>query len=204
MTNYYKDNNEALKVARNSTFIDSRIISRIFKHIKNKGILAETIKINMDPLKEIKQKPKKDFIDQITLYRDLRGYTKKQLAEELGISPQKMSNYEMRRVEMKNPKIIQGIINILNIENPNLTKYQRFLLENPNEKIKDYILENNEDLREISKILSIEPKTIMNWILHDDVIISEESYNKMKRNYNKIFHQGKHNYLEEDEEEEQE
>ncbi len=204
MTNYYKDNNEALKVARNSTFIDSRIISRIFKHIKNKGILAETIKINMDPLKEIKQKPKKDFIDQITLYRDLRGYTKKQLAEELGISPQKMSNYEMRRVEMKNPKIIQGIINILNIENPNLTKYQRFLLENPNEKIKDYILENNEDLREISKILSIEPKTIMNWILHDDVIISEESYNKMKRNYNKIFHQGKQNYLEEDEEEEQE
>ena len=204
MTNYYKDNNEALKVARNSTFIDSRIISRIFKHIKNKGILAETIKINMDPLKEIKQKPKKDFIDQITLYRDLRGYTKKQLAEELGISPQKMSNYEMRRVEMKNPKIIQGIINILNIENPNLKKYQRFLLENPNEKIKDYILENNEDLREISKILSIEPKTIMNWILHDDVIISEESYNKMKRNYNKIFHQGKQNYLEEDEEEEQE
>lgn len=204
MTNYYKDNNEALKVARNSTFIDSRIISRIFKHIKNKGILAETIKINMDPLKEIKQKPKKDFIDQITLYRDLRGYTKKQLAEELGISPQKMSNYEMRRVEMKNPKIIQGIINILNIENPNLTKYQRFLLENPNEKIKDYILENNEDLREISKILSIEPKTIMNWILNDDVIISEESYNKMKRNYNKIFHQGKQNYLEEDEEEEQE
>lgn len=204
MTNYYKDNKEALKVAKNSTFIDSRIISKIFKNIKSKGILAETIKINIDPLKKIKTKEKKDLVDQIILARHEKGYSVRELGEKINISQKRLTSYELRLAELKDPKVIKGCIKVLDIKEPQLTDYQRFLLDNPNQKIKQYILDNNIKLEQMEKLLNIKAKTILNWISHDDVLISEESYNKMKRNYNKIFHQEKHNYLEEDEEEEQE
>lgn len=203
MTNYYTNNDEALKIARKSGFIDTRIISKIFKKIKEKGILVDPIRINIDPLREIKSKKEKDLIDQIILNRKQKGYTREYLGEYLGVSTQIIATYETRKSKLNDPEKIRKLIDLLEIENPKITEYQEFLMQNPNAKIKQYMIENDITIKGLGKKTGIALPAIKGIVL-ENKLITEDQYNKLKKTiFNKIFktEQNKKEIEYEDEEE---
>ena len=102
MTNYSPINEKALQIAEKGQMIETEIISRMFTNIKDKGILNEPIKVNLEKEvklineKDINIEPIefKDYIDQFIYYRKLRGYTQNQVGQVIGVSGKTYYKYE--------------------------------------------------------------------------------------------------------------
>lgn len=176
--------------------MDSKVLSNIFKRIKEKGILKEAIKIKLDPLREMKQKEPKDLVDQIALARYQKGFSRRKMAEFLGIPELKYTAYETRDTKINDTKTIKKLINMLNIKKPKLTEYQKFLLDEPIDKIKKYVLGNNISTKKMAKILNVDKQNIDKWIKGDETKITESNFKKMKESYNMLLNE---NFIEENE-----
>lgn len=200
MTNFYKNNKEVLKVAENSGSVETKTIAKIFEKIKQNGILAKPIEISMNKINEIEKKTEKDFIDQIILYRNKKGYSARELSQKMGIGQSRIALYELRITKLNDPKIINGFIKALDIKNPKLTDYQKFLLDEPKEKVRKYLSEHKISFEKMGRLLNIKRQTLQNWIMNENVIIKEETFEKIKKNYNKLFNKEKNKDMEEDEE----
>ena len=120
MTNYSPINEKALQIAEKSQMVDSKEISKLFKKFKERGILKEPIKINLEKYRtkiKIKNyKNCKDYIDQFIYYRKLRGYTQEQVGQVIGISEKGYSKYESRMYEFKDKNKIYAIAKFLEID----------------------------------------------------------------------------------------
>lgn len=200
MTNFYKNNKQVLKVAENSGSVETRTIARIFEKLKQNGILAKPIEISMNKINEIEKKTEKDFIDQIILYRNKKGYSARELSQKMGIGQSRIALYELRMTKLNDPKIINSFIKTLDIKNPKLTDYQKFLFGNSRRKIMEYMSEHKISFEKMGKLLNVNGQTLKNWIEHDNVIMKEATFEKMKKSYNKFFNKEKNKDMEEDEE----
>lgn len=213
MTNNYENTQKLSKIAEKSKFIESEIISKIFKKVKNRGILTDSVKINVDTTKEKREeatnkaKAKKtiSFGEQIYLHRIMKGYSQAKVGRYLGISECLVGQYELGRQQIKDCTRIEKIIKLLEIEEPNLSEYQKFLMNAPNARIVKYMKKNNISFHKLGKMTGIDSSDLKR-IITQNKIISELQYNRMKDTiYNEIIRDEKELKTKyEDEEEEME
>lgn len=65
--------------------LDARNVSKIFKKIKEKGILANSINAKAKKMPPIELLESNDFIDKIKYYRLLNGWNRFELSRNAGI-----------------------------------------------------------------------------------------------------------------------
>ena len=83
--------------------------------------------------------------------------SKKDLSELIGVDTETYIKYENKRSKFQNQNMVNKIIKILgmNEEKVKVPEYIKFLNSNPNEKIKQYMQENNLNIRQFSKIIKV-------------------------------------------------
>lgn len=159
-------------------------ISDIFKKVKGKGILAEPLKYDTEKrafVNEFTEK-QKDFMDYVREHREAKRMYKKDVAEQLGMDESVYRKYETKRLKIQDPKIVNKLIKILDMnENEvNVPEYVQFLNSNPNDKIKQYIEENNLSFRQFSKIINVNENTVADWV-NKGHRISIKTFHKLKK-----------------------
>ena len=107
--------------------------------------------------------------------------SKKDLSELIGVDTETYIKYENKRLKFQNQNMVNKIIKILdmNTEEVKVPEYIKFLNSNPNEKIKQYMQENNLNIKQFSKIIKVNENTVANWI-NKGTQISIQTFNKLK------------------------
>ena len=107
--------------------------------------------------------------------------SKKDLSELIGVDTETYIKYENKRSKFQNQNMVNTLIKILgmNKEKVKVPEYIKFLNSNPNEKIKQYMQENNLNIRQFSKIIKVNENTVANWI-NKGTQISIQTFNKLK------------------------
>lgn len=120
--------------------------------------------------------------------------SKKDLSELIGVDTETYTKYENKRLKFQNQNMVNKIIKILdmNTEEVKVPEYIKFLNSNPNEKIKQYMQENDLNIRQFSKIIKVNENTVANWI-NKGTQISIQTFNKLK-NMKKNLENKKHKY----------
>ncbi len=120
--------------------------------------------------------------------------SKKDLAELIGIDTETYKKYENKRLKFQNQNMVNKIIKILgmNEEKVKVPEYIKFLNSNPNEKIKQYMQENDLNIKQFSKIIKVNENTVANWI-NKGTQISIQTFNKLK-NMKKNLENKKHKH----------
>ena len=167
----------------------SDAISNIFKKVKDKGILVEPLKYDTEKrtfVNEFTEK-EKEFADYVKEYREANKMYKKDLAKELGMDESTYIKYENKRLKFQNQDMVNKIIKILgmNEEKVKVPEYIKFLNTNPNEKIKQYMKENNLNIRQFAKIVKVNENTVASWI-NKGTQISIQTFNKLKKMEKKL------------------
>ena len=169
-------NAEVLKIVRHSNLIDGEEVSQLFENFKQKGIVEETIEINLPNY--IAKMKSKDYIDQFIYYRKLRGYTQKQVGQVIGISGKSYSKYEKRIHKFKEKEKIEVIANFLGID-------EELKMLPVNDKIdkqelKKLLIENDITNTEFSNQIGVSRRSIVDWF-NKGVEISEDSWIKIRK-----------------------
>ena len=185
------------KVQKNSKVEDATIeicsnsenISNIFKKVKDKGILVEPLKYDTEKRSFVNEftEKEKEFADYVREYREANKMYKKELAELLGMELDTYAKYENKRLKFQNKDMVNNIIKILGMdeEKVKIPEYIKFLNTNPNEKIKDYIQDNNLTIRQFAKIIKVNENTVAGWI-NKGTQISIQTFNKLKKMEEKL------------------
>ena len=196
MTNDTPTTSKALKIAENMQMVDSKIISKIFKKIKKKGILKEPIEIKIEK-KDMQLfnslynegNPKiqfNDFIDQFIYYRKLRGYTQEQVGQVIGISGKSYYKYEKRIHQLKDINKINKIAEFLNVGEVKMPTVRKRI---DNHKLKEYLIDNNINNSEFSRLIGVSRRSILDWF-NKGTGISEDSCKKIE-DFIKVFEANK-------------
>ena len=183
MTNYSPINEKALQIAEKGQMIETEIISRMFTNIKDKGILNEPIKVNLEKEvklineKDINIEPIefKDYIDQFIYYRKLRGYTQNQVGQVIGVSGKTYYKYEKRIHKLNDINKVKKIANFLEIKEVKLPEIKNNIT---NEELKKYLIKNHITNSELSRKTKISRRSIIDWF-NKETQISDESYKKI-------------------------
>lgn len=183
MANYSPINEKALQIAEKGQMIESEIISRMFTNIKDKGILNEPIKVNLEKEvklineKDINIEPIefKDYIDQFIYYRKLRGYTQNQVGQVIGVSGKTYYKYEKRIHKLNDINKVKKIANFLEIKEVKLPEIKNNIT---NEELKKYLIKNHITNSELSRKTKISRRSIIDWF-NKETQISDESYKKI-------------------------
>ena len=80
----------------------------------------------------------------------------------------------------------------MNTEEVKVPEYIKFLNSNPNEKMKQYMQENDLNIKQFSKIIKVNENTVANWI-NKGTQISIQTFNKLK-NMKKNLENKKHKH----------
>ena len=142
--------------------LDCKQVSKIFKKIKDKGILNENIHYDdyIEPSKELLYS--KDFMDVIKYYRLLKRKTKSEIAIKVGIDDETYREYEIKKNEIQDWKIADKLIKALEIENEvKLPDYFKIKRSYPLDKVKEII--DKEGKKNFSKETGISIQTINSW-----------------------------------------
>lgn len=196
MTNDTLTTSKALKIAENMQMVDSKIISKIFKKIKKKGILKEPIEIKIEKkdmqlfnslYNEGNLKIQfNDFIDQFIYYRKLRGYTQEQVGQVIGISGKSYYKYEKRIHQLKDINKINMIAEFLNVGEVKMPTVRKRI---DNHKLKEYLIDNNINNSEFSRLIGVSRRSILDWF-NKGKGISEDSCKKIE-DFIKVFEANK-------------
>lgn len=174
----------------------SEEISNIFKKVKDKGILTEPLKYDTEKRTFVSEFPEKEkeFADFVKEYREANKMSKKDLSELIGVDTETYTKYENKRLKFQNQNMVNKIIKILgmNTEEVKVPEYIKFLNSNPNEKMKQYMQENDLNIKQFSKIIKVNENTVANWI-NKGTQISIQTFNKLK-NMKKNLENKKHKH----------
>ena len=120
--------------------------------------------------------------------------SKKDLSELIGVDTETYTKYENKRLKFQNQNIVNKIIKTLgmNTEEVKVPEYIKFLNSNPNEKMKQYMQENDLNIKQFSKIIKVNENTVTNWI-NKGTQISIQIFNKLK-NMKKNLENKKHKH----------
>ncbi len=90
----------------------------MFKKIKQKDILKEPIKVNIEKNNktELSKIEINDYIDQFIYYRKLRGYTQDDVGKVIGVSGKYYYKYENRIHQLNDFNKIRKIADFLEIQ----------------------------------------------------------------------------------------
>lgn len=99
--------------------VDCDIVSKIFKQIKQKGILGQAIKYNIDDVgKEIEMlSQSNDFIDLVKMHRLRKGISMRYVAQKIGKDDETYRQYELKYNEIQEYKIAEKIVEVLELQN---------------------------------------------------------------------------------------
>lgn len=144
--------------------LDCVQVSKLFKKIKNRGILNENIRYyNGDyvaPSKELLKS--KDFIDIIKYYRILKRKSKREMAIKSGIDDETYREYEIKKNQIQDWKIADSFIKILEIEDKvELPDYFKIMKKYSLEQIKDIIQKEGKNV--FVKETGIARSTVNQW-----------------------------------------
>lgn len=142
--------------------LDCKQVSKIFKKIKDKGILNENIHYDdyIEPSKELLYS--KEFMDVIKYYRLLKRKTKSEIAIKVGIDDETYREYEIKKNEIQDWKIADKLIKTLEIKNKiELPDYFKIKKMYPLDKVKKII--EKEGKKNFSKETGISIQTINSW-----------------------------------------
>lgn len=166
--------------------IDSREVTKVFTDIKEKGILRDYIEINTRNYIEkihfeevdIESNQFNDYIEQFEYYRKAKGYTQEQIGQVIGFSGREYWKCENRIRKIKDIGKINKIAEFLGIrEIANMPQKQNRI---SNEDIKEYLVANNINNTQFSKLIGISRRSIIDWF-NQDVKISDENYAKVEK-----------------------
>lgn len=138
--------------------LDCTQVSKIFKKIKDKGILNKKMHYNdyIEPSKELLYS--KDFIDVIKYYRLLKRKTKSEIAIKVGIDDETYRGYEIKKNEIQDWKIAEKIIKVLEIENEvKLPDYFKIMRMYPLNKVKEIIEKEGKKTFQMKQALAFKP-----------------------------------------------
>ena len=161
--------------------LDCEEVAKIFKVLKSKGILKNSIKFylgNENNLDELLNS--NEFIDKIKYFRISKGITMRTFAKQLKIDDETYRQYEIKYTEIQSPFLAEQMIKILNIGNVlELPDYFKIKKKYGVEEIRKIIMENGGK-EYFSKETNIHKLTIATWF-YKNVIkdISTYSYRKM-------------------------
>lgn len=118
---------------------------------------------------------------QLRYYRQVNGYTQKQLAKLVGIDRRLITMYEnYKSKEFNHIKILKKIIDFLGIEDKlNLPEYIKFAIDNPSERLKTFQKKRGLTIADLSKQLKCDRHQIMKW-RNGTAIMSNKYYSKIK------------------------
>lgn len=176
---------KALKIAEHIQCIDGEEVSKVFQKIKRKGIFKQPIEMHVGKNKVINvpQMKIRDYIDQFTYYRKLRGYTQKQVGQVIGISGKCYSKYEKRIYKLKDKEKIDAIAYFLGID-------EELKVSPVNDKVnkqelKKFLIANHITNTEFSNQIGVSRRSVVDWF-NKDVDISEDSWIKIKEFITKL------------------
>ena len=117
---------------------------------------------------------------QIKYYRKLKGMEQKELANVLKVSRDTIMDLENREIKMPNIELLNRIFEILDIkEKVILPDYIKFLMDKPEEKIKQFQKNNKLIHIKFAKLIGIDRSNLRKWI-NGQVQISRKGYEKLR------------------------
>ena len=181
MANSSLDSEKALKIARKIESIDCEEISKIFKKIINKGIKTDLLdmRIPRNDSKKVINMKINDFIDQFVYYRNLRGYTLKEVGQVIGVSEKYYNKYERRVHKLTDKDKIYKIAKFLKIEEKLLIPEEDEECKIDKKELKKYLVDNKITNSELSRLTGISRRSIVDWF-NTKTEISNESGKKIK------------------------
>ena len=142
--------------------IDARNVSKVFKKIKGKGILVNSINAKTKIMPPIELLKSNDFIDKIKYYRLLNGWNRFELSRKAGICQKSYNHYEKKEVELQDWRIAEKLLVALNIEDKvDMPAQFKMKKKYPMDKILNII--KNYGKKEFSRRTGIAETTINTW-----------------------------------------
>lgn len=180
MTTNNVTNDENFESADNSEFFSYyRDISKLFKKIKSKGILNETIIIDTYQLADERLLETGNFIDKVIYYRINKHYAIKDFAKKLGLDTDSYYQYESGKMKLQNVETLKKIIEVLEMKEDDLPEYIKFQINNPTEILNAFMKKHNMSKKEFSKNTKVPKDTVYKWFT-TDIQISINSFNKIR------------------------
>ena len=142
--------------------LDARNVSKIFKKIKEKGILANSINAKAKRMPPSELLESEDFIDKIKYYRLLNGWNRFELSRRAGICQRSYDGYEKKSTEMQDWRVAEKLLIALKIEDKvEMPPQFKIKKKYPMDKILDIIKQYGK--REFSRRTGIAETTINTW-----------------------------------------
>lgn len=167
-------------------------MSKIFKKIKEKGILANPINakaIKMPPNELLESE---DFIDKIKYYRLLNGWNRFELSRKAGICQRSYDGYEKKSTEIQDWRVAEKLITALNIKNKvEMPASFKIKKKYPMDKILDIIRSYGK--KEFARRTGIAETTINTWFCKG---APNQLANSMYKKMVKLFDEDNINYNE--------
>ena len=203
VTNLKNGDLNGARLLRSIENIDTKNLTKVFTAIKEKGILAEPLKLKISDYSSYNLNCNfKDYIDQFVYYRKINGYTQEEVGQVLGMSGREYYKIEKRIRKLTNIDEIEKVANFLKIDNNeliiNLSELSNRKDLSFNIKLKEYLVKHNISNSELSRRIGISRRSIIDWF-NKGSIISDKSIIKIE-NFIKNFEQN--NITIKDEEEE--
>lgn len=182
MANYSPSSEKALQIAEKCRSVETKTISKIFKNIKEKGILDKNIDIEVtkEARRMLADKPieLKDYIDQFIYYRKLRGYTQEQVGQVIGVKGKTYCKYEKRLLRLNDIDKINKVAAFLKIEES--LKIPNTIQVIENKELKKYLIENNINNTEFSRLINVSRRSVVDWF-NKNKKISEDNYKTIQK-----------------------
>lgn len=178
-----KENSESFEnTTKNMISVNENKIAELFSKISDNESVNKNIKIKVDRIpKEMPISHNINFADQLLYYRQLLGYTQKQVGQAIGISEDTYRRYELKEIEITDITKIKKLVKLLKFkEQPKLSNYVTFLMNKPNKKLQQYMKENNLSKTKFSSLSGISRRTITDWF-NGKKEISKESFEKIEK-----------------------
>lgn len=119
----------------------------------------------------------KSFGNQLKYYRIKNNLTQKQLSNKINVSRDTVMSIENKDKQFYNVETINRILSIID-KNQELNikdEYIKFILSNPNEKIRLYREKYNLNKTEFAKLMKVNRKTIRSWENNTHTISKEKT-----------------------------
>lgn len=142
--------------------LDARNVSKIFKKIKEKGILANSINAKAKRMPPIELLESNDFIDKIKYYRLLNGWNRFELSRNADICQRSYDRYEKKELEIQDWRMAEKLLIALKIEDKvEMPPQFKIKKKYPMDKILNIIKQYGK--REFSRRTGIAETTINTW-----------------------------------------
>ena len=177
MTTEYLQN--TMMFENSEMYVYHEDISYVFKKIKNKELLNTKIIIDLSENSDEKLIEARDFIDKVIYYRKNKHYTPALMAKKIGIDRDTYYQYENRTFKLHDVKTINKIVQVLEMTEDDMPDYIKFVINNPLEKIKDFMKRNKLSRKQFASNSNIPLCTVNKWFINKGQI-SIKNFNKLK------------------------